>query len=160
MGRPKSKTAAEVVAELANDPEYQKRLAEREAVAAAQGAAATEDERDLVADLGAAGVAVSSVYDFVGEKVAPTTAAPVLVRHLSVPHIRVVREGIIRALSCGHLRAQALHALKSGFSASNEQSERWLFANALAAMAKLEDLRPELPGIDEFAELFEGRSRG
>jgi hypothetical protein len=154
MSRSKSKTAADFMAELAKDPEYQKQLAERQAVAAAQGVAAAEDERELVAELRATGVSVSSVYDFVGESVAPATAAPTLVKHLSMPHIRVVREGIIRSLSCSHLRPEAFEALKVGFVDSTDRTERWLFANALAAMASLEELRSQLPGIADFAELF------
>jgi hypothetical protein len=160
MSGSRSKTAAEVMAELANDPEYQKRLAERQDTASAQGAAAAQDEQELVAELQAAGVSVGSVYDFVGRSVAPPAAAPVLVKHLSVPHIRVVREGIIRALSCSHLRSYALDALKSGFAQSGDRTERWLFANALAAMASLDELRPQLAGIAEYAELFGSESRG
>jgi hypothetical protein len=160
MGRSKSKTAAEFMKELANDPEYQRRLAERQAVAATQAAAAAEDERALVADLCSAGVTVSSVYDFIGVSVAPLAAAPVLVKHLAVPHIRIVRDGIIRALSCSHLRPHAFAPLKAGFAQSMEPSERWLFANALAAMATLSELRPQLDGVGEYAELFTGGSRG
>jgi len=156
----RSKTAAEFAAELANDPEYQKRLAERQVAAAAQGAAAGEDEQQLVAELRAAGIPVGSVYEFVGKSAAPAAAAPILVKHLSVPHIRVVREGIIRALSCSHLRTYSLEALKAGFASSTDRSERWLFANALAAMASLDELRPQVASIAEFAELFRSESRG
>lgn len=160
MDNPKSKTAAEFKAELDNNPEYLRRLAERQSAATAQGAAAAEDERNLVAELRAAGVSASSVYDFVGERVAPLAAAPVLVKHLAAAHIRVVREGIIRALSCSHLRPLAFEALRAGFSQSTEPSERWLFANALAAMATLKELQPELAGIAEYAELFGTESHG
>jgi hypothetical protein len=81
MAKPRSKAAAEFAAELEKDAEYQKRLAERQAVAAAQDVAAAEDERQLVADLGAAGVSVTSVYDFIGKSVpaTPTAAAPLAV---------------------------------------------------------------------------------
>ena len=162
MPKPRSKTAAEFAAELKKDPEYEKRLAERQAIAAAQGAAAAEDERQLVAELGAAGVSVASVYDFIGTSVPPTltAAAPVLVKHLSLPHIRVVREGIIRALSCSHLRSQAFDALKAGYTDTADPMERWLFANALAAMATLEELLSQLAGIQEYGGLFESGSRG
>jgi hypothetical protein len=161
MTKSRSKTAAEFAAELASNTEYQKRLAERQAIAAAQGQAAAEDERPLVGELQAAGVAVASVYDFIGKSVAPTpsAAAPVLVKHLSLPHIQVIREGIIRALSCSHLRSHAFEALKSGFAESDDQMERWLFANALAAMAGLDELRQQLAGIQEYAELFRSASR-
>ncbi len=156
----RSKTAQELAAELANDPEYQKRLTERQAAAATQGAAAAQDEQELLAELRSAGVAVGSVYDFVGKSVAPAAAAPVLVGHLSVPHVRVIREGIIRALSCSHLRLYALDALRSGFAQTQDQMERWLFANALAAMATLDELRPDLAGITEYADLFRSELRG
>ena len=162
MAKSQSKTAAEFAAELEKDLEYQKRLAESQAVGAAQGAAAVEDERQLIAELGAAGVSVASVYDFIGKSVPPTPveAAPVLVKHLSLPHIRVVREGIIRALSCNHLRSQAVEALKAGYMGTADARERWLFANALAAMASLDELRPHLDGVQEYAGLFKGASQG
>lgn len=162
MAKSRSRTAAEFADELEKDPEYQKRLAERRAIAFAQGAAAGEDEQQLVAELRAGGVLVTSVYEFVGASVPPTpsAAAPVLVRHLSLPHIPVVREGIIRALSCSHLRSDVFEALKAGFTASTEPMERWLFANALAAMAELDELRPLLAGIQEYSGLFESKSRG
>ena len=156
MAKSRSKTAAELAAELAKDPEHQERFAERQAIASAQGAAAAKDERQLVAELSAVGVSVASVYDFVGKSVPPTpsAAAPVLVKHLLVLHIRVVREGIIRALSCSHLRSYAFEALKAGYTESTDPLERWLFANALASMAALEELRSDLVGIQEYAGLF------
>ena len=162
MAKSRSRTAADFAAELETNPEYQQRLAERQAIASAQGAAAAEDERQLVAELGAAGVPVASVYDFVGKSVppTPTAASPVLVKHLSLPHILVVREGIIRALSCSHLRPQAFEALKAGFTKSTDAMERWLFANALAAMADLDELRPQLAGIQEYSGLFGSGSSG
>jgi crotonobetainyl-CoA:carnitine CoA-transferase CaiB-like acyl-CoA transferase len=159
MGKSKGKTAKEVVAELAQDPAYQARLAERQAQAEAQGVAAAKDEEQIVAEFRAAGVAAASVYDFVGKQATPTAAAQVLVRHLSTPHIRVVREGIVRALSFKHLRSVALNALMDGFRQSTASSERWLFANALAAMASLAELTSQLPGISEFAELFPSNTR-
>jgi hypothetical protein len=159
MRKRKSITAEELIAELAQDPVYQARIAESQAVAAAQGLAAAEDEIGLVAELRTAGISVSSVYDFIGEQVAPAAAAPVLVHHLSVPHIRVVREGIIRALSCSHLRTFALEPLTEGFRMSTDYSERWLFANALAAMAPLAELTPHLDGISAFKGLFRRKPR-
>jgi hypothetical protein len=159
MRKPKAKTAEEFVAELAQDAGYQAKLAERQAVATAQGVAASKDESQLIVELRAAGVRASSVYDFVGKQVAPSAAGPVLVRHLSLPHVPVVREGIIRALSRSDFRAVALEALREGFRQSTEHSERWLLANALAAMARLPELEPQLPGISEFAELFRNNSR-
>ena len=159
MDRSKPKTAAEFMAELATDAEYQRRLAERQTAAAARGAAVAADERDLVAELQLAGVKASSVYDFIGEHLAPAAAGAILVRHLSVPHIREVREGVIRALSCSHLRPAAFDALKGGFRQTTDPSERWLFANALAAMATLEELKFEVAGISEYAGLFSKDSR-
>ena len=162
MTKSRSRSAAEFAAELEKDPDYQKRLADRQEIAAVQGAAADDDERQLVAELGGVGLSVSSVYAFVGKSVplTPSAAAPVLVKHLSLPHMRVVREGIIRALACSHLRSPAFEALKAGFIETTDPMERWLFANALAAMATLEELRPQLAGIQEYAGLFESGSRG
>jgi hypothetical protein len=152
MPRSKPKTAEEVVRELERDPTYQKRRAEQDAAVARRAAEAASDEEQIVGELRAAGVRVNSVYDFI-EVVTPVEAVPVLLRHLTQSHTPVIREGLLRALAYSHLRAPALGGLKDLFRAAHDPGERWLIANAIAAMAALEDVR-DLSGIDEYAKLF------
>jgi hypothetical protein len=154
VSRKKPKTAIEFSAELERDPEYQAARTRIQRDAEAQGKAAAQDERSLIADLERAGITIQSVYDLVNDKVTPVEAVPQLLRHLEVPHTAIVREGILRALAYSHLRADALDFLKQFFTRSQVPYERWLTANALATMAPLAELRTSVPGIEEFAELF------
>jgi hypothetical protein len=157
--RKKPKAAIEFRAELDRNHEYQDRLVRIQLRAEAQGEAAADDERALIADLGSAGIAIQSIYDFVSDRVTPLEAVPHLLRHLEVPHITVVREGILRALAYSHLRASALDPLKQLFARAELPYERWLAANALATMASLSELRSSVSGIEEFAQLFNGTPR-
>lgn len=116
MPRKKPKTAAEFSADLERDPEYQVGLARREQDAEAQGEAAASDEQSLVADLQDSGIRIQSVYDLVNEITTPPEAVPHLLRHLDVPHLPIVREGILRALAYSHLRTDALESLKRFFT--------------------------------------------
>jgi hypothetical protein len=159
MAKKKPKSASDFSAELERDPEYQARLARIQAKAEAQGEAAAVDEDALIADLEGAGIRVHSIYDFVNEYATPAEAVPHLVRHLDGHHLPVVREGILRALAYAHLRSTALEPLKRFFVQSQVPRERWLAANALATMASLAELRPDVPGLDEHASLFTGVPR-
>ena len=98
MTAPKRKTAKEFVEELERDPLYRERRAAREAATAKRAGEAVQDEASLVRELGIAGVYVDSVYDFVNDVVTPLQAVPVLLRHLDVPHIPAIREGLLRSL--------------------------------------------------------------
>jgi len=158
--RKKSKTAADFSAELERDPEYQGRLARIQRAAEAQSEAAASDEQSLVADLRNAGIRVQSVYDLVNERTTPPDAVPHLFRHLDLPHLPIVREGILRALAYSHLRPAALEPLKNLFTELQVIGERWLAANAIATMASFSEVRDSVPGIEEYAALFKrGASR-
>ena len=159
MPRKKSKSAAEFSAELERDPQYQGRLARIDRNADIQGETAASDERALVADLQKYGIRIHSVYDLVNDITTPPEAVPDLLRHLDVPHLAIVREGILRALAYSHLRATALEPLKEFFARSQVAGERWLAANALATMASLAELRTSVSGIEEFGQLFNGAPR-
>ena len=159
MARKKSKTAAEFSAELERDPEYQGRLARMERDAEDQEVAAASDERSLLVDLQGAGVRIRSVYDFVNDVPTPAEAVPHLLRHLALPHLATVREGILRALAYKHLRNTALRPLKKFFASSQVPSERWLAANAIATMVSYSQVQTSLPGIEEYAQLFNGVRR-
>ena len=153
MPRSRPKTAKEFVGELERDPVHKERRAVQDAALAKRAAEAAADEASLVRDLEDAGVSVTSVYDLVNDVITTPHAVPVLLGHLGRPHLPVIREGILRALAYSHLRQGALSSLKDLFSGATEPGERWLIANAMAAMATLKELS-ELAGINEYAGLF------
>ena len=148
------KTAAELMEELGADPAHQRQRAEREAAQAERSRRIAADEAPLIADLARAGVQVESIYDFVNRIRTPESAVPVLLAHLRVPHLAVIREGLLRALSYRHLRASVQETLERIFVDLVDQHERWLTANALAVMAEYAELARRLPGIDDYEELF------
>src|SRR5690349_4366161 len=75
-------TAGELRAKLAADPEYQRRLAERDAEVAIRLAYLSQAEQPIVEDLRSAGVGAGSVWDLVNTSEAYPAALPVLLRHL------------------------------------------------------------------------------
>ena len=158
MPRSKRKTAKELVDELERDPIYRKRRAARDSATDKRAVEAVLDEAGLVRELGATGVHVDSVYDFVNDVITPLRAVPVLLRHLELPHIPAIREGLFRSLAYSHLRSSALDHLKAHFQATVEPGERWLVPNAIAAMATLKEVA-DLPGVTEYANLFKHTSR-
>ena len=107
--------------------------AERDAVFAA-------DEADLVAGIRDAGYDIDSVYDLVNNTPHPhlkrrflgeyPAAYPILIRHLDMPHLDRVREGIIRALTVKNGGAELENALLTHFRKETDPSLRWVLANA------------------------------
>ncbi|WP_444935778.1 hypothetical protein ACJJIW_16665 [Microbulbifer sp. JMSA004] len=94
-----SKTAAELMAELAKNKEYQamkkaqnERLTDLEKLYA-------DDERELVKELNQAGFAVASVWDFVNSKNDYMGAVPILIKHLKNKHHPKILAGLARSLA-------------------------------------------------------------
>ena len=75
-------TAAELMAELQNDPEYQRKAQAAEARRQVRVQALRRAEQPIVADLRRAGVMVDSVWDLVNTSVPYPDALPVLLKHL------------------------------------------------------------------------------
>jgi hypothetical protein len=137
----KGKTAQQLLDELKADPAWRARRAEQERALAERDIAAAMDESELVAELRAAGYDVDSVYDLVNNAphpvlprrfVGPYPAAyPVLVRHLELPHLPAIREGIIRALTVKDGGSMVEAALLAAFKRETHPPMRWVVANAL-----------------------------
>ncbi|MBX9681086.1 MAG: hypothetical protein K2X38_20200 [Gemmataceae bacterium] len=126
---------------------------------AARTARLAADEEPIIAELVAAvGVAVVSVYDFVGERIAPGEAIPILTRHLGIKHEPNVREGIIRALGIPTARDLAFKPLRDAYPLERDPTWQWVIANALAGMASFEEVA-DLPRIDQYEKLFPKRRR-
>jgi len=149
-------TAEQLMRQLEADPEWVAKRDAREARHAERAKLIAADETSVISDLAAVGVAVSSVYDFVGNQLAPDVALPVLARHLKVEHHPRVREGIIRALGIPSARRVAFDLLCDVYRSERDSTLRWVAANALSGMARFEDVSA-LPGIEEFAALFPKR---
>jgi hypothetical protein len=131
--------------------------AAREARHAERARLVHADDESVVEDLRLAGVFLSSVYDLL--KVAtPRQAIPVLLRHLDVEHLSQIREGIIRALGEPGTREWAFDRLCKAFREERDPHLQWVTANALSGMASLQEVS-ELPGIQQYADLFSRRKR-
>jgi hypothetical protein len=153
MGKRRWITAEELMKQLHADPQWVAEQQQREARHATSTARLKADEAAILSDLTAAGIEVASVYDFLKIPSRPPGAVAVLVRHLDTPHLRNVREGVIRALGVPAARALAFEPLRAAYRVESDPTLRWVIANALAGMARFEEVR-ELPGIDEYAKLF------
>lgn len=151
-------TAEQLMRQLESDPEWVTERHAREGRHAERVKLIADDEATVVVELAAVGVAVSSVYDFVGKQLAPDAALPVLARHLSVEHHPNTREGIIRALGIPSARGIAFELLCDVYRNEREPMLRWVAANALSGMARFEEVST-LPGIEDFVALFPKRQR-
>ena len=125
---------------------------------ARRSAEIAEHELPLRTELAAAGVEITSIYDFIDGDAPPARVVPILVRHLREPHDRRLYEVILQALSYPQLRDVALEPLKTWFLEQHDRVMRWVGANALASMATLEEL-DEVAGIYDFRGLFDRPTR-
>lgn len=97
--QPGDMTAAEFMAQLASDDEYQKERAEWEAQLQSRVHEWRHAERPIVEHLASAGVGVESVWDLVNTSEPYPTALPILVEHLERGgYPDRVLEGLGRAL--------------------------------------------------------------
>lgn len=124
--RSKGTTAAELLAELANDPDYRRREAEWTASSRVHEAKLREDERGLVSDLRRCGLNVDSIWDLIGSQSLPSAAVSVMIRHLQQPHEPTTRQGIVRALAGGTPadRSRVRSALRHELSTERDQLVR------------------------------------
>jgi hypothetical protein len=126
---------------LERSPEHQARVALREERLRAFAATFQQEEDAIAAEVAQVGYTISSVWDFVNNTPHPflprpftgpyERAYPILVQHLRVPHHERVREGIIRALTVKDGGPQVADALLAEFVSEQNQSLRWVLANAL-----------------------------
>jgi len=154
MSKRRNLTAEEVVALLAKDADYQRRMAEQEVRLAQAAADFRKDEESVIRDLNAAGIPADSLNDFMSSAPTPMAAAPILLRHLTVPHIPRVRDIILRVLADSHLRSVALAPLLEMFRSAADPNERWLLANAISTMAPFNEVT-HVQGLGDFRGLFE-----
>ena len=146
-------SAAELMAQLAQDREFQEAAAKREAERQQRAAKWREAERPIVEDLRDHGIVVDSVWDLVNTPDPYPTALPVLLEHLEHGgYPGRVLEGVARALAVGPAavywdRLRVLYLRAEGPDATEG------LAAALAASA-----RPE--HLDDLVALLDETSRG
>lgn len=133
-------TAAELMAQLANDPEFQRHRQAREAETQARGVELSRAEQPIVADLHAAGVQVDSVWDLVNTAVPYPAALPVLLNHLRRGgYPDRVLESLGRALAVKPMNP-AWAVLRELYLRAGGRGENEGLAVALAASATADQL--------------------
>lgn len=98
-----AKTAAELMAELAKNKQFQSDQKAREEKTRSRERLYRTDEKGLVEELNAAGFEVRSVWDFVNSDNDYIAAVPILSKHLKVEHHPKVLAGIARSLAIQEL---------------------------------------------------------
>lgn len=95
----RGKTAADLMAELANDSEYQAMFAEKERIRLEKSARLGVAEEPLVQALNAIGLDITSSWDLVNTRERYDAALPVLAEHLERDYPPEIQEGIARAMA-------------------------------------------------------------
>jgi hypothetical protein len=132
------KTAAELMAELQNDPEYVaslKRQAEQRQQAIEHNVRLTTP---VIAELIAAGFQVATIADLFNQKMNYEMAIPILLSWLPRIDNPDVKQEIIRALSVPWAKPTASPFLLHEFRETTDRSStgmRWTIANALSVVA-------------------------
>jgi hypothetical protein len=116
---------------LANDADYQARVAKTAVESAARQDARNQAERPLALELQAAGYPVDTAWDLYKHK-PYTSALPILVDHLSRDYPDRVREGIARRLAVKEARPWA-SSIQAYYAAATEPDAKLGLAAAVAA---------------------------
>ena len=137
----KKMKASDLMKQLENDPVYQERIRKRGAELKPIWDARKKDEEELVREVNGCGYKLESVYDlvsnsphaFLGRKHIGdySKAYPVLLKHLDIPHERMIREGIIRSLTVKDGGKEVEEALLRHFENEKHPETKWCLANAL-----------------------------
>jgi hypothetical protein len=132
--------ATELINQLQNDPDYQRRMQAAEAVRQARVAKLRKAEQPIVSDLRGVGVDVNSVWDLVNTAVPYPAALPVLLKHLEKGgYPDMAMESLGRALAVKPA-SFAWDKLRTLYLAAQGRGEEEGLAVALAASATVEDL--------------------
>ena len=145
-------TAQDRLAELFADPELRARREAMEARQLAFGSQMWADPTALYADLvrfGAPATALDTCFD--GVTLTARTMG-VLVVQLPRNHAPDIWERVVRSLSRPTARP-VLPMLRWAYRIERDARRRWLLANAIGAMARLEEVR-DLAGIEAYEPLF------
>lgn len=113
-----------------------------------------EDEV-VVSALAQAGIAAKSVYDLVNSREPYPEAIAVLIEMLPVVQHRIIKEGVVRALTVKEAKPIAARPLLDEFRKAEPEADmlKWAIANALTVVA---DDRV----FDDIVELLRDKSHG
>ncbi len=98
-----TKTAAELMAELENNQDYQAMKAKRKQHFSDLEKLYAEDEKVLVSEINKLGYSIESVWDFVNSKNNYLSAVSILIDHLTKQHHPKITSGIARSLAIPEL---------------------------------------------------------
>jgi len=142
--RKKNITAAELIDQLKNDPDYKERAKKRDAELKPIWDKRKKDEEELVSEIRKIGYKIDSIYDLVNNKPHEflerkfigkyNKAYPILIQHLNKPHEQMIREGIIRALTEKDGGEEVEKALFEQFEKETNNEIKWIIANALSVV--------------------------
>jgi len=146
-------TTDEFLASLENDPEYQRGLAETEAIADAQAEVLTRAERPLTQALHDAGVDAESVWQVWPKMDGYSLALPVLVEHLERGGYPDLTTNALGQALAGRAAEPYWSRLKAIYLAPRSQAEEEAAAIALSGAAGPKQ-------FDELVELVMMEDRG
>jgi hypothetical protein len=135
-------TAAEHMALLQKNPEWVARNAETEARLKERREQSRKEQSQLLAELAGIGIRVESVWDFVNTADKYPAAIPVLLRHVTFPYSKRIKEGIIRALTVNYAGPEVLRELIRQFCEQTDHSPnslKWVLGNAISEVARPAD---------------------
>ncbi len=137
MSKGKTMTAAELMAQLEQDPVWVEQRRQREEKLRLEEEEDARAEAPLVKDLRAAGAQISSVWDLVNKPGSYPNLVPILLTHLDRPYPERVREGIARALAVPEARSAWDRLVSRYLSETDTTSHgiKWALHLAIAAAA-------------------------
>jgi len=160
MSKRKPISAGDLLARLANDPEYQERVRQRDEKIRIEGERLARAEAPLVEEMRATGADINSVWDLINTKKKYPELVPILFTHLDKNYPDRIREGIARALSVGGARTgwdklvRAYHKDPSPTDSVDGVSQvKWALHLAIATAA-------DVSVLDELVKLAADRRHG
>jgi hypothetical protein len=129
------KSAADLTAELQEDPEYQASMRLREQEQRRNVESYAKAAEPVLRDLEASGFRMSSVGELRWQRSRYDTAIPALLRWLPRISDRHVKEDIIRTLSVPWAKPAAGPALIDEFKKAEDSGIQWAIANGLEVVA-------------------------
>ena len=129
------RTAEELMAQLARDPEYAKRRQADEQTRQTKVAQNMRDAQPVVDNLAAQGLSIQTIADLFNNKLNYKAAIPTLLEWLPRVSNPEVKEDIVRALSVIWAKPSAIEPLLVEFERADDSGLRWAVANGLAVVA-------------------------
>jgi hypothetical protein len=126
------------MAQLWQNPEWVARHLASEAALKERQEQSRREQAPLLSELRDAGFQVESVWDFVNTANKYPAAIPILLRHLTVPYSKRIKEGIVRALTVSYAGPDVLRELIRQYCAETDDranSLKWVLGNAISEVA-------------------------